>query len=84
MTPVRSNVETDTKMLDFIWCTTYPSCEVSVFHHLVPETFEQRLHVLLVFLGTFSVQTLIGEGDVSNYQSHPIVDGLSGPRVDLK
>lgn len=63
---------------------TYLSCEVSVFHHLVPETFEQRLHVLLVFLGTLSVVALIGEGDISNEQSHTIGDGGLGPRVDLK
>lgn len=62
----------------------YLSCEVPVFHHLVAKTFEQRLHVLLVFLGTISVETWIGEGDISNYQSHPIVDGLFGARVDLK
>lgn len=71
-------------MLYFICSGRYLSCEVSVFHHLVPKTFEQHLRVLLIFLGTFSVQTLIGECDISNHQSHTTVDGFFSPRVNLK
>lgn len=71
-------------MLYLICSRTYLSCEVSVFHHLVPKTFEQLLHVLLIFLGTFPVEKLIGECDISNHQSHTIGDGIFGPRVHLK
>lgn len=63
---------------------TYLSCEVSVFHHLVPETFEQHLHVLLIFLSTSSVPCRIFECDISNHQSHTIGDGIFGCRINLK
>lgn len=70
--------------LYLICSRTYLSCEVSVFHHLVPEIFEQYLHVLLIFLSTSSVQVRIFECDISNHQSHTVRDGIFGCRINLK
>lgn len=70
---------------DALLCSgTYLSREVSVFYHLVPKTFEQDLHVLLILLSTLSVQTLISECNISNHQSHTTGDGMFGPRIHLK
>lgn len=55
-----------------------------MFHYLVPETFEQHLHVLLIFLSTSSVPCRIFECDISNHQSHTIGDAVFGCRINLK